>query len=157
MGDGKRFAHLASDGRCRIVSVDGATVTLGAPLGFKEIESIYVDKRAGALCLVHHIDQVDVLDASSLEVKESLRPSLEGWRLVDQYLVTPLRTVTPQTGELGQTIAAMVSGQSAQTINVGGGETELVRYQILRPVLSCAGFIVFMLTIGCVYFSRRDF
>lgn len=158
LGDGKRFALLTSDGRCRVVSLaKPSTPTLGRPLGMTEVESIEYESATDSLIIVHHIDQVDILDAGTLESRESIRPTLARWRLVDRYAVTPLRTLTPQTGELGETIAAMVSGKTAVTINEGAEESELVRYNILRPVFSCAGFIAFMLTIGCVYFSRRDF
>jgi hypothetical protein len=72
--------------------------------------------------------------------------------------MTPLRTLTPQTGEVGQAIAAMVSGKAAMAISRGrSDDVEVVRYQILRPLASCAGFIVFMLGVGCVYFARSDF
>jgi hypothetical protein len=88
-----------------------------------------------------------------------LKPSVGGWRLVDRYLVTPLRTVTPQTGELGETIATIVSGQdSLQIPFVRAGETATTqRYNVWRPVLTCGGFVIFMLTLGCVYFTRTDF
>ena len=47
-----------------------------------------------------------------------------------------------------------------QAMAISGGrpeDVEVVRYQITRPLASCAGFIAVMLTIGCVYFSRSDF
>jgi hypothetical protein len=158
LGDGKRFALVTSDGRCRIATVDAtAAATLGRPLRIKEVESIAHAKEEKALLVVHHVDQLEVLDADTLEVRESVRPALARWRLVDRYVITPLRTLTPQTGELGETIAAMVSGKSGVTIEEGGEESQLVRYHMVRPVASCAGFIVFMLTVGCVYFARRDF
>ena len=76
---------------------------------------------------------------------------------MDRYVITPLRLVIPQTGELGETIAAMVSGKSAMSFDDGSGDEELVRYDIVRPVASCATFIVVMLMVSCVYFSTRDF
>jgi hypothetical protein len=158
LGDGKRFALVTSDGRCRIATVDETpAATLGRPLRLKEVESIAHVQQDNALLVVHHIDQLEVLDADSLQVRESVRPTLARWRLVDRYVITPLRTLTPQTGELGETIAAMVSGKSGVTIEEGGEESQLVRYHMVRPVASCAGFIAFMLTVGCIYFVRRDF
>ncbi len=158
IGDGDRFALLTSDGRCRIASVgDGAIASLSDPLANTEVESIHVDTHSNILIIVHHIDQLDLRDSKTLQSERRIRPELSRWRLIDRYLVTPLRTLTPQTGELGETIAAMVSGKSAVSINDGGEEKELVRYNVVRPVLSCAGFIAFMLTIGCVYFTRSDF
>jgi hypothetical protein len=69
----------------------------------------------------------------------------------------PLRLLVPPTGELGETIEAMVSGKSAVTINDGSEQGQLVRYDILRPVVSCAVFITVMLGISCLFFATRDF
>lgn len=65
----------------------------------------------------------------------------------------------PQTGELGETVAAIVSGETTMSIDQGGAseEPQIIRYRILRPVVSCSMFIAVMLTIGCVYFATRDF
>jgi hypothetical protein len=79
--------------------------------------------------------------------------------MVERYVVTPLRTITPQTGELGDTIASIVSGEdSLQLPFATAGEPAIIeRYNVWRPVLTCGGFIAVMLLIGCVYFSRTDF
>ena len=86
-----------------------------------------------------------------------IRPSLGRWRLVHRYLITPLGTLIPRTGELGETTRAMVSGQSAFAFDQGNEDEEVFRYQILGPVISCAAFMIVMLSIGCIYFSTRDF
>jgi hypothetical protein len=158
-GEG-RFALLTSDGRCRIIEPrdpQSSDFSISQPLRVREIESIHVDRLSGRLFVVHHTDQVEVLDVSDLAVKESIRPSLAKWRLVDRYVITPLRTVIPPTGALGETIAAMVSGKSGVLFDDGSEEEELVRYNVVQPVISCAAFIAVMLTIGCVYFATRDF
>ncbi len=158
LGDGRRFALLTSDGRCRIVSVDeGKVASISDPLGFREVESIHFDSRRRSLIIIHHIDRLVELDAETMKIKDSVLPALSRWRLVERYAITPLRTLTPQTGELGETIAAMVSGKSAVRIDDGAEQMELVRYDVMRPLLSCGLFVTFMLVIGCVYFSRRDF
>jgi hypothetical protein len=63
----------------------------------------------------------------------------------------------PQTGKLGETTRSLVSGKSAFTFDTGNNEEEVVRYDVVEPVVSCSAFILVMLTIGCVYFSTRDF
>ncbi len=158
LSDDGRFALITSDGRCRIVQAPASGEwAISKPLSVTEVETAYMDRASGKLYLVHHIDQVDVLDAIDLAVQQRIRPTLRRWRLVNRYVITPLRVLIPQTGELGETIAAMVSGKSAISFDNGGEEAEIVRYNILRPVFSCAAFIAVMLTIGCVYFSTRDF
>ena len=157
LGDG-RFAVVTSDGRCRIsASSEPGTWSFAKTLATTEVETIHVDQGQQRLYLAHHIDQLDTFDLTSLEMRGRFRPKLDGWRMVNQYGITPLRTVIPQTGELGETIAAMVSGKSAIAIEDSSEDTELVRYKIMRPVISCAAFTAAMLLIGCLYFSRRDF
>ena len=162
IGAGGRFALVTSDERCRIVrsgTKEGSQDAISKPIGITDVGGIHFDPSAETLYVVHHVDQIDVLDAVDLSVRERIRPALTRWRLVDRFVISPLRMIIPQTGELGETIAAMVSGKSAIAFQSGpGGEDEeLHRYKILRPVASCATFIVVMLTIGCVYFSTRDF
>lgn len=160
IGETGRFLVLFSDGTARpVVGPDrGAGPRLMGRLPLRDIETIQYDPLAGNVLVAHHVDRVDVLDPETWTISEQVRPSLESWRFVDQYVITPLRAVIPQTGELGQTVTAIISGKSAVAVDQAPGDgEELVRYEILRPVLSCGGFIAVMLIIGCVYFSRRDF
>ncbi len=158
LGESGRFALVTSDGRCRIVERgESKEWRIGGPLAIREVESSFYERDSNRLMVVHHIDRVDVLSADDLTMIEQIRPSLSRWRLVNRYAITPLRLIIPQTGELGETIAAMVSGKSALSFDDGTEEGELVRYDIIRPVASCATFITVMLLIGCVYFSTRDF
>ncbi|MCG8652900.1 MAG: ABC transporter permease [Pirellulales bacterium] len=158
LGDGKRFALLTSDGRCCIADVQAdQSSKLDNWLPIADIETIYFSKQDQQLLIVHHTDCVDRIATSTMEIEPWVRPEMTGWRAVEYYAIGPLRFVTPQTGELGEAIASMVSGKSAMLFDTGTDEQIVVRYNIVRPVLSCAGFITFMLGIGCVYFSRRDF
>ncbi|MGV3485070.1 MAG: ABC transporter permease [Planctomycetaceae bacterium] len=125
--------------------------------GLGDIDSATWDDRSQTLWLSHHVDAVAAYDVSSLSFKKRISPKLKGWRLVDKYGVTPLRTITPQTGELGETIAAIVSGESTMQLPIAQEVPETQRYNVWRPVLTCAGFIAVMLTIGSVYFNRADF
>ena len=161
LGDDGQFAIVTGDARCRLVNVHTQPdfkVVVSDPLPPREVDTVQLDSDSGQLIVVHHVDQVDWIDRQTLTTAKRLRPSLDRWRWVDRYLVTPLRTLTPQTGELGETIAAMISGKSSFTMNDGSGEeTETVRYKITRPVVSCSVFILVMLTASCLYFARRDF
>ncbi len=154
----EKFIVVTSDRSCQFIEEPDPTQSLGRALDFREVEVVLRDAATDSLIVVHHVDQVDVLDAETLEVKKRIRPTLEGWRAVDRLLITPLRTITPQTGELGQTVAAIVGGKSAIAINQNAAdEGDILRFRILRPVLSCAGFIACMLLIGSVYFAHKDF
>ena len=175
LGDSGRFVVVTGDGQGRIVDVrdpseestneQDATLddvpvrdfpTRKLPVG--EIETLTFDPAAGQIVVAHHVDRVTRVDPDDGTIIDEISPAISGWRRVDRYVVTPLRTVVPQTGELGQTVTAIVSGKSSASISGGSNDgEERIRYRIARPVLSCAGFIVVMLSIGCVYFARRDF
>ena len=156
--DHRRFVIVTDDGSCHLIDTEDSGQTRGESLDFSRVELVARDTISGKLLVVHHIDQVDVLDAQTLAVSEQIRPNLAGWRAVDRYAITPLRTITPQTGELGQTVAAIISGKSSIAINRNeADEGDIIRLRILRPVLSCTGFVALMLLIGSVYFARKDF
>jgi hypothetical protein len=160
LDDSGRFVLMTSDGRCREVRSSGKDISiyqLADPLPFHQVESIATDQQNGYLYIVHHIDRVDVIDASDFSTVKQIRPSLQRWRLIDRYVISPLRMLVPQTGELGETIESMVSGKSAVTIDDGSEQGQVVRYDILRPVLSCAAFITVMLGLSCLFFATRDF
>ncbi|NNE01286.1 MAG: ABC transporter permease [Pirellulaceae bacterium] len=158
LGDGKRFVAVMSDGSCQIIHIDDGVARLDDSPGISEVESVAVDLATQTLAVAHHTDRVDLLDAETMTLRRQIRPTLEGWRFVDRYFITPLRTLTPQTGELGQTVSALVGGQSAIAIGQNGADDgEVLRLKMVRPILSCAGFIGFMLIVSCTYFSTRDF
>ena len=158
--DEGRFLLLTSDGRYRLVSApneDRNSFSLSSAIGTSSVEAFCLDRNANLIYLAHHTDQLDLLDAQDLSVRDTVRPTLGAWRRVDKYLIGPLRLIIPQTGELGETISAMVSGKSAITFSQRGGEEQVERYNVFRPVVSCALFITIMLTINCIYFKTRDF
>ncbi len=160
LDDEGRFLVITSDGRCHLFEPsdsNGSTYALSKTLRTREVETVQLHPTTGDLYVAHHIDQIDVVSAEDLSVKQTIRPSLARWRMVDYYGISPLRMIIPQTGELGETIASIVSGKSAIAFTNPNGEEELVRYHILRPVLSCTLFIFVMLSISCVYFVTRDF
>ncbi|HBV62086.1 MAG TPA: hypothetical protein DEF45_03600 [Rhodopirellula sp.] len=161
VGMGKsRFMLLTSDARCRIVAPkDGAEneFVLSDCVGPSTVEAITYDSEQNLVYVAHHTDQVDMLNADDLVKQGEINPSLGVWRRVDKYLISPLRFVIPQTGELGETIGSIVSGKSAITVRDASGEEQVVRYDILRPVFSCSLFIGVMLMINCIYFGTRDY
>jgi hypothetical protein len=154
------FLVVTSDGRCR--KIDAAlseknSLTDFPRIGPSEITAMNYDGSSQQLFIAHHIDQIDVVDLWSGKRKQRIQPRLSGWRRVDRWVVTPLRWLTPQTGALGDTIAAMISGKSAFSFDTGDGETETIRRKIAGPVISCSIFTIVMLVLSCTYFATRDF
>ncbi|MEO1616163.1 MAG: ABC transporter permease [Planctomycetota bacterium] len=160
IGQSGRFALLNTDGDLSLVSLrDGALVR--EPMSFGDVTAVDYLSDPGVLAIAHHLDRIDwvkVGEDGSLTTVREIEPAVSGWRSVDRYAITPLRTLTPQTGELSDMVAALVSGKSSFAIGQGQpDDQEVVQYKIARPVLSCGVFIVVMLTLSCVYFKRRDF
>jgi hypothetical protein len=161
-------ALLAGEGHVWMLAgnADGQ-ITLDRLGGATRGEAMRWEESDGKLWVAHHVDRVSAWQLTGAESTAgwsrrpavTIRPSIGGWRMVDRFLVTPLRTVTPQTGELGETIATIVSGESSMQLPfAGGGEEAIVqRYNVWRPVLTCGGFVAVMLLLGCVYFARTDF
>ncbi len=162
LGTTDQFALLATDGSVRIATRSGDRVELET-LPQSEVTAIKYDEQSGRLAIAHHIDSIDFVavgsdDTTPTTIERAVRPSLTSWRSVDRYVITPLRTLTPQTGELSQTVAALVSGKTSFAIgDVANDEQEIVQLKIVRPIVSCSLFLAVMLTLSCVYFARRDF
>ena len=155
--DANRFAVTMSDGSCQIVGLSGDEIEVNQ-LRSADVDTVAFDADSNSLIVAHHVDQVDVLDLETLKPRRRIRPSLESWRFVDHYVISPLRVVTPQTGELGDTVAALVGGKNSLAVGQNRSDDgDVIRYKILRPVLSCAGFVCVMLLLCCAYFARTDF
>ena len=152
-----RFLLILTDGNVHPLISGATSASWATPIGISEVESVHHDPFSNRVYVAHHIDRVNSFDGETFEPIASLRPSLAGWRRLDRWLITPLRTVIPQTGELGETVASMISGKTAVEIDNGSNENQVVRYKILRPVLSCSLFVLVMLAISCLYFARSDF
>lgn len=155
-----RFAFLTTDGIVRVTRND-AGITRWTALSPSDVTAIEYDPQQHHLVVAHHVDSVDVMDVGDAgqapRIVRTIRPTLTSWRSVDRYVITPLRMITPQTGELSQTVAALVSGKTSFAIGDAQGDQEVIRLKIARPLISCSAFILVMLSIACVYFHRRDF
>ncbi len=166
------FLMRTSSGYCDIVTVTGEAMEHLTRLPLDEIESVYwqpVDSQPGTsqLIVAHDVDRMTRFSITlpshstgtiETTIAETITPALSVWRWVDYYVVGGLQWLTPQVLQLGDTSAAMVSGNDS--IVIGGGDpgaAEVVRYRIAGPLMSCGIFIAVMLLIGCVYFSRSDY
>lgn len=152
------LAILTSEGQSYLLTRDDSSrTTIKAIEGLSDVDAAAWDESAQQLWLSHHVDSLVAYDVATDAITTHIAPRQKGWRLVDKYIITPLRTVTPQTGELGETIATIVSGESTMQMPMAPEAPQTQRYNVWRPVLTCAAFIAVMLTIGSVYFTRADF
>ncbi|TWU34166.1 ABC-2 family transporter protein [Novipirellula aureliae] len=158
LGDEGRFAILTSDQRIRILDTPEKVLHLTEPIWIEDVEAISYDQATDQFIVAHSIDRIALLDPHDFSSRRTIRPMLSTWRNVDRWLMTPLRTLTPQTGELGGMVARIISGETAiQMSSETTGPIETIRYRVFGPLLSCAIFIVVMLTLSCLYFARSDF
>lgn len=113
----------------------------------------------GRLLAVYDHDSVRLLGDLAGPPELELEPRLSSWRMINEYLVQPLRYVIPQTGELrAETVRAALSGEDTQEFGQGMF-AEQVRRQlnVKRPVFTCLGFTAVMLLIGGIIFTRQDY
>jgi hypothetical protein len=78
------------------------------------------------------------------------------WRKLYAYLVTPLRLIVPQTGELGEVVVAAICGRSNIEFAFRD-QVEERQLSIVRPLATCGAFAFVMLALGCFYVYRQDF
>ena len=158
---GDRFVTLTTDGTAQVWLADASLSTPQGPrhrLPYRNVEAIATGTERDRLFLAHRVDTVVALDPQTFEPLQRYAPKLQVWRMVERYVVAPLRFVIPQTGELGSVIASAISGESAAVIgDPSDSETPLARYNLARPLLSCSGFIIVMMLINVWYFRKQDF
>ncbi|TWU03786.1 ABC transporter permease [Neorhodopirellula pilleata] len=115
----------------------------------------------GMLNIAHDVDRISrfqIAEDAKVRLIQSISPPRSVWRRIDYYGIGALEWLTPQVLQLGDTTAAMVSGNQSMVIGGGDwGDQEVVRYRITRPLVSCFLFIFVVMSIACWYFGRTDF
>ncbi len=79
-----------------------------------------------------------------------------------RYVVMPLYTVFPKPGEMDGVVTQLVVGDPVDLFEQSRLPRDQVNVErkpidIWRPIWSNAVFLAVMLTITCVYITRRDF
>jgi hypothetical protein len=120
-----------------------------------KIEAVTCDEQ-GKLWIAHDIDRLTAIDIEQLTTAQSLAPARDFWRSIDALLISPLRFVLPQTGEVSEVIVTLITGSQNLEIEMGN-ETQRVQLNVVRPLATCLGFTAVMLLLGCYYVYRQDF
>lgn len=107
------------------------------------------------LLLAHDIDQVTAIDMNG-DSTSQVTPERDLWRNLYAWVVTPLRNIMPQTGEVGEIVIAAICGRSNIELLVGD-RVERQQLSVIRPLATCGGFAACMLLLGCFYVYRQDF
>ena len=76
-----------------------------------------------------------------------------------RWALHPLYTVFPKPGQLNDTVSYALSSQDtpAGAIRINDGQNSPAKVDIWGPVWSNLAFLVVVLTLACVYISRKDF
>ena len=156
-----RFLVSMSDGEVRVLSIPNSKTVL-APTWRKRlirenVDWVHYEAASGKVYLVHHHDEIEVLDDQTFQGVDSISAKRSGWRMVDDWLILPLQTIIPETGALGETTASLISGKSAIEVMHGNGQPEVYRYEFMKPIASCGLFILVIMAMNCIYFSTRDY
>lgn len=165
------FVYRTTTGHADLIEVvadspDAGSIRVIRRLDIDDIESVSWNSPrspggVGTLNIAHHIDRISrfqIDEHAQVRRVQSISPPRSVWRRIDYYAIGALEWLTPQVLQLGDTTAAMVSGNQSMVIGGGDwGDQEVVRYQITRPLLSCFLFILVVMSIGCWYFGRTDF
>lgn len=154
--DGRMIAAPLSDRRIALLRVD-ADPQLAFPRYPHQghiLAAAWADD--GSLWLAHHVDRLIAVAPSTGEVLADRRPERDLWRSIDAWVVTPLRSIVPQTGEISEAMTAIITGRNDVEIEAGA-EVQRETLNVVRPLATCGAFIAVMLLLGCVYIYRQDF
>ena len=150
--DRGRFLTVFSDGSLWRLSGEGQWESLGVA----GASAVCVGEDGLVLAAVQTDRVVSVEDDRT--VRRRVDPSVSAWRLADRYVMSPLRFVVPQTGELGDVIASSISGRSEVLMgDPSSDQTRVARYRWFRPLVSCGGFIAVLMTFNVLFFRYRDY
>lgn len=153
---GPRILGVLSDQRVFQVDLEGsATLTFPAFPGQGRIEGIAWGDQ-GQLWVTHDVDRLSRVDVATKTIVQQAGPQRDLWRNIDAWVITPLRTILPQTGEVGEAVIALVSDRRDLLIGPPE-ENERQRLDVVRPLVTCGAFTLVMLFFGSLYVYRQDF
>lgn len=111
------------------------------------------------LFVVDRFDRVTEYSTNPVSRVRAVEPSGDILKWVYLYFVEPLYTVFPKPGELDSLIRYLITDERSFTRR--GLEFDLGAqrdvFNVWDPIISCTAFLIVILTITCVYISRRDF
>ncbi|MFO0427725.1 MAG: ABC transporter permease [Planctomyces sp.] len=168
--DGSAIAVLTSDGVVQVYDEKSRKTSRWKPKLHGEITAIAFgsDHRlivADQTRLLHFYRNFGTEDS----VPElTIGPPQDWVSFIDHYFLKPIYKVLPKPSELNSVVTYLVTGEEyvsadgsdGSLFNFGGNRNlpqEKIRVNLTRPIVENVLFIAVMLTLGCVYVSRRDF
>ena len=100
-----------------------------------------------------------LFNVSSGEVERSLEPSLSRLDVFYRYIARPLYLVNPKPSSLNGVLQKLLSKEAAGQTQLFNNDLAAARVEveIWQPIISNLVFVVVLLTIGCIYVTRREY
>jgi ABC-2 family transporter protein len=161
--DGHTVAVLFDDNRLWLYDLKEGGPISGRIGGQGEISAVSFSPE-GELFVANGFGRVTTYQIDSLQRQQVYAPPAETLEILYHYVVMPLYTVFPKPGELDGLVTYLVVGDPVNLFE----QSRLPRDQqvnlpsrgpidIWQPIWSNLVFLAVMLTITCVYITRRDF
>ena len=84
-------------------------------------------------------------------------PTLTTPETIYWYVVTPIYTVLPKPGELGDMVTYLVTGKRTLQSPPDGDVRPAEKLNIWQPVWTNLVFLAVVLGVACFYVERKDF
>jgi hypothetical protein len=160
--DGRSIAVLFDDNRLWLYDLEHGQPISQRISGQGDISAVTFSP-TNQLLVAHGFGRVTAYDCEPFRQSNLFEPPAETLEILYRYVVLPLYTVFPKPGELDGVVTYLVVGDPVNLFE----QSRLPRDQISlekrgpidiwQPIWSNLAFLAIMLTITCVYISRRDF
>ena len=102
-------------------------------------------------------NRVTQYELDPYRVEGRREPTLGNLEIAYHYFITPLYTVLPKPGELGNAVAYLLTDPDDDVDNPLDLSVQRSKVDVAGPIWSSLAFLAVMLTLSCLYVSRADF
>jgi hypothetical protein len=159
--DGRIVGILNDDNRLGLYDLEQNRPIDASLSGQGDISAAAISP-ANQLLVSNGFGRVTSYDVPTLQPGEIFAPPPETLEVLYRYVVMPLYTVFPKPGEMDGVVTQLVVGDPVDLFEQSRLPRDQVNVErkpidIWRPIWSNLAFLIVMLTITCVYITRRDF
>jgi ABC-type transport system involved in multi-copper enzyme maturation permease subunit len=104
-------------------------------------------------------NMVELVDLEQRQTLQQFSPQMQRYEKVYNWLVKPLYQLNPKPGALDDTMLYLLTGKAnvEERLIAVKLDNAKIKLNIWQPILSNLAFVVVMLTISCIYVSRKEF
>ena len=128
-----------------------------ASIGRQGDISVFAFTKESQLDCAHSFNHVTRLDLADHKIVEQLSPRLESSEWFYWNVLTPIYTIFPKPGELGDMVTYLVTPEKTTANVFGPNEPTTRKLNIWPPIWSNLAFLGVALAIGSLYVYRKDF